>query len=191
MSADIFVKPVEFKPSPKLIKIYWAYSLWYFVPTSISCALLALVSVPATIVSLILLVVIPAVFLAYWIPRFYGSITFRLEADHAYAKYGVWWVKEKRVPYNLVSEVRLRHGPLQRSWGLACVDVFTPATGTMKPELTFFQLGGAEAERIASELRARVGILTSKERRVIEEEILAELRAIREFLESVLKKRSG
>ncbi len=69
------------------------------------------------------------------------------------------------------------------------MDVFTPATGTMKPELTFFQLSAEEAERIASELRARVGILSSKERRVIEEEILAELRAIRNLLEEGLKKK--
>lgn len=189
MSADIRLKPVAFRPSPKLTKIYWAYSLWYFIPMTVCCALIVLVNVWASIVSLILLVAIPAAFLAYWIPRFYESIVFRLEKDHAYARFGVWWVKEKRVPYNLVSEVRLRHGPLQRSWGLACVDVFTPATGTMKPELTFFQLSADDAERIASELRARVGILSSKERRVIEEEILEELKAVRKLLEEGLRKR--
>ncbi len=69
------------------------------------------------------------------------------------------------------------------------MDVFTPATGTMKPELTFCQLSAEEAERIASELRARVGILSSKERRVIEEKILAELRALRNLLEEGLKKK--
>jgi len=189
MSADIRHEPIEFKPSPKLTKIYWAYSLWYFIPTAACCALIALVNVWASVISLILLIAIPAAFLAYWIPKFYGSVVFRLEKDHAYARFGVWWVKEKRVPYNLVSEVRLRHGPLQRSWGLACVDVFTPATGAMKPELTFFQLSADDAEKIASELRARVGILSSKERRVIEEEILAELKAVRKLLEEGLRKR--
>ncbi len=180
---------MEFKPSPKLTKIYWAYSLWYFIPTAACCVLIALVNVWASIASLVSLVVIPAAFIAYWVPKFYRSVVFKLEKDHAYARFGVWWVKEKRVPYNLVSEVKLRHGPLQRSWGLACVDVFTPATGTTKPELTFFQLSAEEAERIASELRARVGILSSKERRVIEEEILAELKAIRNLLEESLKKK--
>lgn len=182
---------MEFRPSPKLTKIYWAYSSWYFIPTAACCALIALVNAWASIASFILLVVIPAAFIAYWVPKFYRSVVFKLEKDHAYARYGVWWVKEKRVPYNLVSEVRLRHGPLQRSWGLACVDVFTPATGAMKPELTFFQLSAEEAERIASELRARVGILSSKERRVIEEEILAELKAVRKLLESLVERRGG
>ncbi|RLG86468.1 MAG: hypothetical protein DRO39_03120 [Thermoprotei archaeon] len=128
------------------------------------------------------------IFLVYWIPRFYRSVAFKLEKDHAYAKYGVWWVKEKRVPYNLVSEVRLRHGPLQRSLGLACVDIYTPATGAVRPELTFFQLDSDEAEKVASELRFRVGILSSKERRVIEEEILEELKSIKRILESLVRK---
>ncbi len=189
MSPDIRREPLEFRPSPKLTKIYWAYSLWYFIPTVACCALITLVNVWVSIALFVLLVAAPAAFMAYWVPKFYRSIVFRLEKDHAYAKFGVWWVKEKRVPYNLVSEVRLRHGPLQRSWGLACVDVFTPATGTMKPELTFFQLSSDEAERVASELRARVGILSSKERRVIEEEILSELKAVRKLLESILREK--
>ena len=167
------------------------YSLWYFIPAALCSVLLALVSVWASLTAFAILVAVPAAFLAYWIPRFYRSVTFRLERDHAYARYGVWWVKEKRVPYNLVSEVRLRQGPLQRSWGLACVDVFTPATGVQRPELTFFQLDANEASRVASELRARVGILTSRERRVLEEEMLAELKAIRELLESVLRRSQG
>ncbi len=189
MSADIMVKsPVEFRPSPTLVRMYWMYSLWYFIPAAVCSGLLALVSVLASLAAFALLVVVPAAFLAYWIPRFYRSITFKLEGDHAYAKYGVWWVKEKRVPYNLVSEVRLRQGPLQRSYGLACVDVFTPATGVQRPELTFFQLDASKASQVASELRARAGILSSRERRVIEEEILAELKAIRELLESALRR---
>ena len=180
--------PIEFRPSPKLVRIYWMYSLWYFIPAVISYSLVALVNVLLSVVLLVILVALPVAFLAYWIPRYYRSITFKLEKDHAYARFGVWWVKEKRVPYNLVSEVRLRHGPLQRSLGLACVDVYTPATGTVKPELTFFQLSSDEAEKIASELRFRVGILSSKERRVIEEEILNELKAVRKLLESLVSK---
>ncbi len=180
-----------FKPSPKLMRIYWMYSLWYFIPAVISYSLVAITNLLLSVILLVVLVGAPVAFLAYWIPRFYRSISFKLEKDHAYAKYGVWWVKEKRVPYNLVSEVRLRHGPLQRYLGLACVDVYTPATGTVRPELTFFQLSSDEAGKIASELRLRVGILSSKERRVIEEGILNELKAIRKLLESLVSRGGG
>jgi len=170
------------------VKIYWLYYLWYLVPAVITVAVVSAYSALAGLVLAVTCIVIPTAVIAIWIPRFYNSISFKLEKDHAYARYGVWWVKEKRVPYNLVAEVRLRQGPVQRKLGLACVDLYTPATGTTRPELTFFQLDYSEAVSVAEEARRRVGILTSRERRIIEEEILSELRRIRSILEESLKK---
>lgn len=178
----------EFKSSPKITVIYWLYSLGYFAPMIAVSAIIGYFNIYAGILFAIGLVVVPLVILAMWIPRFYRSIIFKLEEDHAYAKYGVWWVKEKRVPYNLVSEVRVRQGPLQRSLKLANVDVYTPAQGTLRPELTFFQIDANLASEIASNVRRKVGILSSKERRVIEEEILEELKKIRSILEELREK---
>ena len=179
---------MEFKPSPKLKFIYWLYALPAIVILAFITLLLVVVAPPAALIPLIVLAAI-VIILAIWIPRFYNSITYSLENDHAYSKFGVWWKKEKRVPYNLVSEVRLHQGPLQRKLSLANVDVFTPATGTLRPELSFFQVDYELALRLQEELRRRVGILTTKERRVIEEEILKELKNIRSLLEEYLKKR--
>ncbi len=83
---------MEFRPSPKLTEIYWAYSLWYFIPAATCYVLLALVNMWTSIVSLVLLVVFPAAFIAYWVPKFYRSVVFKLEKDHAYARFGIWWV---------------------------------------------------------------------------------------------------
>ncbi len=77
--------PIEFRPSPKLVRIYWMYSLWYFIPAVISYSLVALVNVLLSVVLLVIFVALPVAFLAYWIPRYYRSITFKLEKDHAYA----------------------------------------------------------------------------------------------------------
>jgi len=127
-------------------------------------------------------------FVMYWISKFYDSIKFSVENQYAYAKFGVWWKREKRVPYHLVSEVRLRQGPLQRRLGLANVDVFTPATGVMRPELTYFQLDFKLAKEVNEEFRIRSGKLTEERRKAIEEEILEELRAIRKLLEKAISK---
>jgi len=178
----------DFKSSPKIVVIYWLYSLWYFAPMITISAIIGYFNIYAGVLFAIGLVIVPLVILTMWIPRFYRSIAFRLEEDHAYAKYGVWWVKEKRVPYNLVSEVRIRQGPLQRSLKLANVDIYTPAQGTLRPELTFFQVDTSLASKIASTVRRKVGILSSKERRVIEEEILKELKKIRPILEELREK---
>ncbi len=178
----------EFKPSPRLKTIYWLYYLWYLIPL---LAILFVALIEGSIVACIIvgaLIVVPTVILCIWIPRFFKSVVFKLENDHAYARFGVWWKKEKRVPYNLVSEVRVRQGPLQRALGLANVDVFTPATGAMKPELTYFQLDVAKANEIASRLRMKAGIMTQRERRIIEEEMLKELRSIRSLLEKIVER---
>lgn len=98
----------------------------------------------------------------------------------------MWWRREKRVPYNLISEIRVREGPLQRRLGLVNLDVHTPAQGTLRPQVTLFQLPRDPGLEEASELRRRVGILSARERRIIEEEILEELRSIRRLLEEKL-----
>ena len=174
---------VEFRPSPKLKLIYWLYSLMYFIPMLAVCVTTSVFNVLAGAIVGLTCVVAPLTVVAIWLPCFYESVVFRIEEDHLYAKYGVWWRKEKRVPYNLVSEVRLRQGPLQRRLGLANVDVFTPAQGERCPEITLFQLPYELGLEKLSLLRRKVGILTSRERKVVEEEILEEIRKIRKLLE--------
>lgn len=68
---------------------------------------------------------------------------------------------------------------------MANVDAFTPATGTARPEVTFFQLEKDMAWKTASILREKAGIL-SAEKKAVEEEILEELKKIRRLLEEKL-----
>jgi len=179
----------EFKPSPKMKLIYWIYFVIYLIPVITICAAISTVSLIAGAVFTMIAVLIPLIVLAVWIPRFYESVVFRVEEDHVYARYGVWWKVEKRVPYNLVSEVTVRQGPIQRSLGLVNVDIYTPATGVTKPEITLFQLPKDVGLEVSSLLRRKVGILSSRERRAIEEEMLGELKEIRKLLEKLLEER--
>jgi len=176
----------EFRPSPKMKLIYWIYFFIYLIPMVAICIVISMVSIIAGAIFMVIAILIPLIVLAIWIPRFHESIVFRVEEDHVYARYGVWWKVEKCVPYNLVSEVTVRQGPIQRRLGLVNIDVYTPATGVTKPEITLFQLPKDIGLEISSLLRRKVGILSLRERRVIEEEILKELREIRKLLEERL-----
>ena len=173
---------MEFKPDVKLKKMYFLYSLWATVPLAGISVILSFLHVIGMLFSLIALITLTS-FLSIWIPRFYNSVKFRIEEDHAYARYGVWWVKEKRVPYSLVSQVRVRQGPVQRKLNLANVDVFTPATGALRSEVTFFQLNSDEAQEVQEAIRVKVGLLSPSERKAVEVAILEELKKIRELLE--------
>lgn len=207
MSGKVFeLKEREFKPSPRMKTIYWLYSLWYFIPAILFITPLCyntlrpviaehgfnlashpVVSALTTVLLLVIVFIIgPAIAFGVWLSLYYKSILFRVEEDHVYSRKGVLWVKEKRVPYNLVSEVRFRQGPVQRVLGLANIDVFTPATGVRRPELSLFQVDAGRAQDLISYLRYRTGILSSRERRVLEEDMLKELKKIRELLEEIL-----
>lgn len=99
---------------------------------AIVCIVVSIFNVLVGLILAIACIIVPLMIIAIWVPRFYESVIFRIEDDHVYARFGVWWKKEKRVSYNLVSEVRLRQRPLQRKLRLVNIDVFTPATGTLK-----------------------------------------------------------
>ena len=161
---------------------YFLYSLWATLSLAGISIILSFLHVVGMLISLIALITVSS-FLSVWIPRFYNSVKFKIEEDHAYARYGVWWVKEKRVPYSLVSEVRVRQGPVQRRLNLVNVDVFTPATGVLRPEVTFFQLNSDEAREVQEVIRVKVGLLSPSERKATEVAILEELKKIRELLE--------
>lgn len=176
----------EFKPSEKMKLIYWIYFLIYLMPMIVICVGVSAFNMFVGVALIVATIATPLIVLAVWLPRFYESTMFKIEEDHVYAKYGVWWKTEKRVPFNLISEVTLRQGPLQRKLNLVNVDVYTPATGVTKPEIILFQLPKDVGVEISSTLRRKVGILSSRERRTIEEEILKELKEIRKLLEERL-----
>ena len=52
----------EFSPSPKLVRIYWVYGLWYFIPAVIAYPLIAVAN---PLLSAALLVVLIGVRVLY------------------------------------------------------------------------------------------------------------------------------
>jgi len=174
---------MELKPSPKMKTLYFVYIL----PPVLGWVVVAFIPFIRgyPIVSLILFIGLAAFlgFFTYWVPRFYVSAVFRtVEGDNVYRRYGVWWVKENRLPYKLISQLRIRQGPLQRKLKLAPIDIFTPATGALKPEVTFFNLTMDDALKAMGDISSRLGFLTREERKSVEEMMLEELKAIRSLL---------
>ncbi len=92
-----------FKPSTKMKLIYRIYLLAGISPLIILAIIL--LALKHYMISLVILVptLCLTLFVMYWISKFYDSIKFSVEDQYAYAKFGVWWKREKRVPYHLVS----------------------------------------------------------------------------------------
>ena len=99
----------EFKPNPEFKQLYYIYllilvltHLAMLIPISIVVFMYSTAEIGIIFTSSVfLLLFIPVAFAAYWIGKYYESISYRLTASEIIVKRGVWWKKVKFVPYNL------------------------------------------------------------------------------------------
>lgn len=84
------------------------------------------------------IVIAVTAFVAYWIWKYYSSITYTLTGDEVMVERGVWWKMKHVVPYARVMSVDVIQGPISRHFGIGAVHVYTagytgPAGGTAGP----------------------------------------------------------
>lgn len=77
-------------------------------------------------------------FVAYWIQKYYNSISYALTGDEVVVERGVWWKMKHVVPYARVMSVDVIQGPISRRFGVGSVQVHTagytgPRGGTAGP----------------------------------------------------------
>lgn len=74
----------------------------------------------------------------------------RLDANGFTVARGRWWRRETLVPATRVQHLDLKHGPLERHWGLATLVIHT--AGTRDNAVSLSGLAQAEAERLRETL---------------------------------------
>ena len=77
-------------------------------------------------------------FVAYWIQKYYSSISYTLTSDEVLVERGVWWKMKHTVPYARVMSIDVIQGPLSRRFGIGSVQIYTagytgPVGGTAGP----------------------------------------------------------
>jgi hypothetical protein len=71
-------------------------------------------------------------FLAWWLTKYYRTISFTLGKEEVVVEHGVWWRMKHMVPYARVMSVDVVQGPISRRFGLGRVDIHTAGyTGSM------------------------------------------------------------
>lgn len=138
----------KFIPHPNLKKVYYVYLSLVAIPLLV-VTILPIWAVYAfepkvwreawayTFIPLIVVLIILS-FVAYWILKYYNSISFVLEKDEVVVNRGVWWKMKHVVPYSRVMSVDIIQGPISRHFGIGSVHVHTagytgPAGGTAGP----------------------------------------------------------
>ena len=198
----------EFKPDPELKKLYYIYmSILVFL------CLAMLISVTATVflfstmeiaIIVTLSIFIPffviVVFAAYWIEKYYESVSYKLTETDIIVKRGVWWKKVKFVPYNRITNLEIHQGPISRRLRLARISIQTAGYSYggghgQAAEASIF--GVKNYEEIKEEIlkfirRFRPVAVETVEAKpktavTINQQVLGELREIRKILEKILK----
>lgn len=195
-----------FRPHVDMKKLYYSYltigvvlfGLSWIVPAVVSALLvLPLAQAFAIMVALLLPLLVVVCFTAFWIQKYYSSITYILTNDEIVVEKGVWWKRKSFVPYNRTTNISVVQGPIARQFGL----------GTVRVQTAGFSGGGSAGGRVAEavilgvknfqEIRNVIIGFVKRVRPVaveaeaeapaprgVDQQILNELRRIRKALES-------
>lgn len=196
----------EFRPHIDVKKLYYSYltigvillGLIWIIPAVVAALLvLPLAQASAITVALLFPLLVVVSVTAFWIQKYYSSITYILTNDEIVVERGVWWKRKSFVPYNRITNISVVQGPIARRFGL----------GTVRVQTAGFSGGGSAGGRVAEavilgvknfeEIRNVIMSFVKRVRPVaveaeaeapaprgVDQQILNELRRIRDALES-------
>jgi hypothetical protein len=178
----------EFKPAPQLKKCYYIYLiigiLFGVLPWYIPVLLFAPFAVA---LGVLLLILATLAFIAYWIPKYYETMIYKLTQDEIVWKRGVWFKNTGIVPYNKITDIHISHGPISRKLGIATLKIQTAGySGAAGAEISIVGVEQFEElrELIMGFVRGKQpAAVEAREKENIDLKILEELIKIRKLLE--------
>lgn len=193
----------EFKPSLKFKKLYFIYFsivlflgiLSWYLPVIVAVFLFGQLEVKIVFTLISLGIIAVFVFTAYWIPKYYASIVYKMNQTEITWDSGVWFKKSALVPYNRITNISVKQGPISRKLGIASLHVETAgfsgasSSGGSEPEL---KLDGVEnfleiRDKIMEIVRGKKPMAVETYETLEEDSIVKELIKIRELLEEKLQ----
>jgi len=194
----VFPLDTPFKPAAAL-KVSLAVNNLLLILFILSCSVLPLILAGGMSPDLILLsgaciVAVITIYLA-WVHLYYQSMWYELREDEMSWKRGVWFRTTGIVPYNRITNLDVRQGPVMRALGISTLAIQTAGySGQAVPEI---KIEGVEkAEELREFIRSLVrdtalhGDGTGGEKpapATTDERMLAELIRIRVLLEEQKK----
>ena len=189
----------DFRPSPQLKKLYyidmflvlclailsWYLPISFFAPRVVVIAITLVVLVP--LAPIVMLTV-------YWIPKYYGTIIYRLTDKEMVWRRGVWFKNTGIVPYNRITNVDIAQGPISRRLGIASLKIQTAGYSATSAARSEIRIDGMEdfegvRELIMGFVRGKKPVaVETYEGDDVDSRILKELVKIRRLLERPSRK---
>lgn len=132
-------------------------------------------------------------FIAYWIPKYYGTIVYKLTEDEIVWVRGVWFKNTGIVPYNRITNIDISQGPISRRLRIASPKIQTAGYSAQQSRaeikidgiVRFEELRDTIMGFVKGRKPVSVELYDSKS---MNADILNKLIRIREILERLLKK---
>ncbi|MGB9177498.1 MAG: PH domain-containing protein [Methanoregula sp.] len=160
VSSNHFPLNQPFKPAPSLVT--WLsvnFILFFLLVMSFTVFPVLLVSgsEPVVLVILGIIIIVPVVAFFVWVGLYFKSMWYELREDEMSWKRGVWFRTTGVVPYNRITNIDVRQGPVMRALGISTLSVQTAGySGQAVPEI---RIEGIEQ---AEELRELIRSLVRK-----------------------------
>jgi len=151
MESEHFPRLTPFKPSEKLVTWFIA-DFFILVLFLLLCFVVPVALVPdvplvADVIILAIVLVIVVLYLI-WVKMYYNSMWYELHDDEMRWKRGVIFRSTGIVPYNRITNIDIKQGPVMRLLGISTVSIQTAGySGAAVPEIRI------EAIEHADELR--------------------------------------
>jgi hypothetical protein len=116
----------EFKPAPQFKKLYYIYLVLVILFGILTWYLPVLLFTPFEVklcVSISIFAIL--IFIAYWIPKYYDTMVYKLTESEVVWRRGVWFKKTGIVPYNRITNIDIAQGPISRILGIASLKIQT------------------------------------------------------------------
>jgi uncharacterized protein len=145
-----FPLSTPFKPAPALVT-WFIIDFAFFMVFILACTVFpVIISSPDALTTALLLFCIIVVFglFAYWVKLYYQSMSYELHEDEMRWKRGVWFRTTGIVPYNRITNLDLKQGPVMRWLNISSLSIQTAGySGQSVPEIRIEAIEHAEELR--------------------------------------------
>lgn len=156
--SEHFPRNVPFKPSAAFIPWFitdFLLAVFFILACTILPLGLSGALEPAVALLILVLLVVVVVIFVVWTRLYYATMAYELHDDELRWKRGVWFRTTGIVPYNRITNLDLRQGPVMRWLGISSIAVQTAGySGQAVPEIRIEAV--EHAEELRELLRAAV-----------------------------------
>jgi membrane protein YdbS with pleckstrin-like domain len=128
VSSNHFSLNQPFKPAPALVTWLSAnFILFFLLVMSFTVFPVLLISGLEPVLQVILgiIIIVPVVIFFVWVGLYYKSMWYELREDEMSWKRGVWFRTTGVVPFNRITNIDVRQGPVMRALGISTLSVQT------------------------------------------------------------------